>query len=433
MREMKDSGVEWLKQIPAHWNVFPLKSIFLFGKGLPITKEDLLEEGVPVISYGQIHSKDNTGVTVISDLIRFVSGDFLESHSASLVHQGDFIFADTSEDLEGCGNCVYVDKNMTLFAGYHTIILACQAKNSYKYLAYLFQTDAWRNQIRSRVTGVKLYSISRKILGMTTLIMPPIEEQEKITAYLDAQTARIDEALFLNRAQIEELRLYKQSLITETVTRGLDPDAPMKDSGVDWIGAIPAHWNIQKGKNLFHETNERSIDGTEELLTVSHITGITPRSQKNVNMFLSLSLADYKICHIHDIAANTMWMWQGAIGVSDFHGVVSPSYNTYRQTNNDYLPKYLDYLLRCQALVDVYVAYSTGITKSRLRLYPEQFLSIMFPVPPIREQERMTAYLNSKCGKIDALISLKQSKIEKLTRYRQSLIYEYVTGKKEAP
>ena len=188
---------------------------------------------------------------------------------------------------------------------------------------------------------------------------------------------------------------------------------------------------MQKGKHLFRETNERSVSGEEELLTVSHITGITPRSQKNVNMFLAVSLCDYKICHIHDIAANTMWMWQGAVGVSGFYGVVSPSYNTYRQISNSYMPEYLDYLLRCQALIDVYVAYSTGITKSRLRLYPEQFLSIVFPVPPLVEQEKMTAYLDSKCKKIDAVIALKQSRIEKMKQYRQTLIYECVTGKRQ--
>ena len=413
MREMKDSGVEWIGKIPADWQVSRLK--YLVSR-----KTEQADSGAKYIGLENIES---------------FSGNYVESENPDFVAEGasiatapnDVIFGKLRPYLAKC----YIVKE-TGSCSTEFIVMEPVGVDA-SFLQLLLLNPSVVSHINMSTYGTKMPRANWEIIGNVLVPYAPKEEQQKIVRYLSSVCSKIDNLLFLNRAQIEELRLYKQSLITETVTRGLDPDAPMKDSGVDWIGAIPAHWNIQKGKNLFHETNERSIDGSEELLTVSHITGITPRSQKNVNMFLSLSLADYKICHVHDIAANTMWMWQGAIGVSDFHGVVSPSYNTYRQTNNDYLPKYLDYLLRCQALVDVYVAYSTGITKSRLRLYPEQFLSIMFPVPPIREQERMTAYLNSKCGKIDALISLKQAKIEKLTRYRQSLIYEYVTGKKEAP
>ncbi len=193
---------------------------------------------------------------------------------------------------------------------------------------------------------------------------------------------------------------------------------------------IPEEWTVLRGKWLFHETDERSEDGDEELLTVSHITGITPRSQKNVNMFMAESLVGYKICRVNDIAANTMWMWQGAIGVSKYHGVVSPSYNTYRQTDNHYNPAYLDYLLRIKPLVDTYNANSTGITASRLRLYPDQFLSIMFPIPPMKEQIEIAAYLDEKIGEVEKLIEKKEMYLAELENLKKSMIYEYVTGKK---
>jgi len=164
---------------------------------------------------------------------------------------------------------------------------------------------------------------------------------------------------------------------------------------------------------------------------VSHITGITPRSQKNVNMFMSESLVGYKVCHIGDIAANTMWMWQGAIGVSACHGVISPSYNTYRQRSNDFDSQYLDYLLRIRPLVDMYNACSTGITASRLRLYPEQFLSFKFPVPPKPEQQEIVDYLYDKISEINKLVQKKEQFAAELEAYKKSLIYEYVTGKKE--
>ena len=201
----------------------------------------------------------------------------------------------------------------------------------------------------------------------------------------------------------------------------------MKDSGIEWIKSIPENWTCKRGKQLFIETNERSTTGKEELLTVSHITGITPRHQKNVNMFMSESLIGYKICHVGDIAANTMWMWQGAIGVSNYHGVISPSYNTYRQRTNTYDSKYLDYLLRIQPLIDTYATYSTGITISRLRLYPESFLSIYFTVPPLAEQQNISNYLNIHCSEIDLMLSKTRSSIEEYKKLKQAVITQAVT------
>ena len=213
-RQMKDSGIEWVEQIPEGWKVERLKGLFSFGKGLPITKDNLIEEGIPVISYGQIHSKLTSGVEIQEHLLRFVSSDYCDSNPQSLVKKGDFIFADTSEDLDGCGNCVYVDRDMVLFAGYHTIVFISKANVDNKYLAYLFKTDAWRSQIRSKVSGVKLFSISRKILGDATIIIPDSDEQRKIVDFLDVKCSYIDSILEQTRNSIEEYKTLKQALIT---------------------------------------------------------------------------------------------------------------------------------------------------------------------------------------------------------------------------
>ena len=148
-------------------------------------------------------------------------------------------------------------------------------------------------------------------------------------------------------------------------------------------------------------------------------------------MFEALTLEGYKICEIGNIAANTMWLWAGAIGVSEYRGVISPSYNVYQQREGHYVSKYLDYLLRAPMLVHEYASRSTGIRASRLRLYPKDFLNIVFPVPPIDEQKMILQALTERFEKVEKLIAIKQSKIEKLNKYKQSLIYEYVTGKKE--
>ena len=214
----KDSGIEWIGEIPEGWEMKRLKNLFDFGKGLPITKENLKETGVSVISYGQIHSKQNSGTRIDDSLKRFVDESYLTSNSNSLVHKSDFIFADTSEDLEGCGNCVYVDEEQTLFAGYHTIIFSSKIKQSNKYLAYLFKTDAWRNQIRSRCNGVKLFSITKRILSNVNIVLPPLPEPEAIAKMLGSKCAQIDSLIAEKESLIADLTEYKKSLIFEVVT-----------------------------------------------------------------------------------------------------------------------------------------------------------------------------------------------------------------------
>ena len=217
---MKDSGIEWIGQIPQHWEVEKLKTLFNFGKGLSITKDNLTETGIPVISYGQIHSKSNTGTQISEELIRYVSETYLENNIQSLVNRGDFIFADTSEDIEGAGNCVFVDKQLTLFAGYHSIILKNKEHdyNLGKYLSYLFKTDLWRIQVRANVNGIKVYSISQKILKQITALVPSKNEQEQIAEFLDKKCSEIDKNIEDKEKLIEKLVEYKKSLIYECVT-----------------------------------------------------------------------------------------------------------------------------------------------------------------------------------------------------------------------
>lgn len=216
--EMKDSGVEWIGKIPEGWEVEPFKQLYELGKGLSITKADLVQKGIPVISYGQIHSKSNTGTAIKDELIRFVPDYYLEGNASSLVKVGDLIFADTSEDLDGCGNCIYIDRDITMFAGYHTIIAKYLNDNPNNYFSYLFKTDCWRIQIRSVVNGVKVFSVPQRLLGSTSVIVPPIEEQKAIGNYLDSKCSDIDAMIAIKQQKIEELKDYKKSIIYEYIT-----------------------------------------------------------------------------------------------------------------------------------------------------------------------------------------------------------------------
>ena len=263
--------------------------------------------------------------------------------------------------------------------------------------------------------------------------LPSVIEQQAIAGYLDAKTVEIDALVADCERAVDLLREYRKAVISEAVTKGLNPDVPTKNSGIEWIGNIPSTWRVVRGKEVFAEKDARSEDGEGELLTVSHLTGITPRATKNVNMFMSESLIGYKKCRKGDIAANTMWLWQGAIGISAYDGVISPSYNVYAINAGYYHPQYFDYLLRTPRLVATYNKLSSGITKSRLRLYPDKFLCIYFPVPPYEEQCAIVSHLRSATTKIDSLIEVNQSMADKLREYRRSLISEAVTGKFKVP
>ena len=431
-RAMKDSSVEWIGEIPEGWEVYNIRHEFSFGKGLPITKDDLRDSGEPVISYGQIHSKINTGTTVKPALVRYVEEKYLDTHPDSLAQKGDLILADTSEDVAGCGNCIYVDTDVPVFAGYHTIILRNKTNHNQRFLSYLFQTDAWRSQIRKQVTGVKLFSISQKILRSTSVIIPQYEEQERIADYLDTECARIDAVIEKTRASIEEYRKLKQSVITQAVTKGIRPGRKMKDSGVEWIGEIPEEWNCLKIKWLLDERNERSEHGLEEPLSMSQKYGLIPTKEMDMVPNMASSFVGAKVCYPGDLVFNKLKAHLGVFALSKFHGLVSPDYAVYHSRGIANL-KYLEYLFKTPQYIAEFKKKSTGVGAGLTRLYTAGLYSIYSTILPLSEQSEIVEYLDEKTEEISALIRQKEGIITELESYKKSLIYEYVTGKKEVP
>lgn len=399
-RQMKESGIDWIGRIPNEWHLAQLKRFVTVNNGREILEEiDKSDDAIPVYGSGGIFK-----------------------YTSSYLYDGIAVLFGRKGTL---GKPIMTNGKIWVVDTMYYLTYSPELDPKFNY--FQLQCFDWVPHI----TQTALPSIVASEIVSCSFAFPPLWEQKKIASFLEAELAKIDIVQRNTRFAIDEYKRLRQSIIAEAVTKGIQRNRQMKPSGIDWIGKLPADWKVQRGKHLFVETNERSIDGHEELLTVSHITGVTPRSMKNVNMFMAESLVDYKVCHIGDLAANTMWMWQGAIGVSKYEGVISPSYNTYRQRNNSYYYGYLEYLLRIPNLVATYAAYSTGITASRLRLYPDQFFSIMFPVPPMSEQKEIADYLDKKCAEIDTLISKKAALLEELENYKKSLIYEYVTGKKE--
>lgn len=208
----------WIDEIPDGWETKRLKDAFSFGKGLPITKADLVEVGVPVISYGQIHSKMNTGTHLSDELLRYVQKEYLDSHPSSILSEGDIVIADTSEDLNGLGNAVLMDRQNKVFAGYHTIILHPEDAKITKFLSYLFKSETFRLQLRTAASGIKVFSVTQRMLRACTIILPPEKTRNIITGFLDEQCSAIDEIIAEKELLIKELEAYKQSLIYEVVT-----------------------------------------------------------------------------------------------------------------------------------------------------------------------------------------------------------------------
>lgn len=217
-----NDDIRWDIDYPEHWQIRRIRESFSFRKGLSITKANLEETGIAVISYGQIHSKKNSGVGLNEELIRYVNKTYLTTNRSCLVEKGDFIFADTSEDVSGCGNCAYVDQDDTIFAGYHSIIAHPAGSTNNKYLAYLFKSPTWRCQIRKKVNGVKVYSITQAMLKDAFILIPPATEQEEIVRHLDEVCAKIDAIIKKLEEKIENLQDLKIRLIADTVTGKID-------------------------------------------------------------------------------------------------------------------------------------------------------------------------------------------------------------------
>lgn len=260
--------------------------------------------------------------------------------------------------------------------------------------------------------------------------MLSLSKQKAIADYLDQETAKIDELIATKERLLGILSEKRRALITRAVTRGLNPDAPLKDSGIPWLGKIPEHWETERAKWLFQERDERSETGEEELLTVSHITGVTPRSEKDVNMFEAETTEGYKRCFAGDLIINTLWAWMGAMGVSKVNGIVSPAYNVYTPCNR-LDPIYVDALVRMPAFAQEATRYSKGVWSSRLRLYPEGFYEIYLPVPPLPEQRAIVAFIQQETIKIDDLRAAAERTIVLLKERRAASITAAVTGRIE--
>ncbi|AQW57134.1 restriction endonuclease subunit S [Vibrio owensii] len=218
----KETDLDWLGAIPEHWKVKRFRHLFEFGRGLGITKKDLKDEGIPCVNYGEIHSKFGFEVDPDKHVLKCVEESYIESGYDSLLKNGDFVFADTSEDLDGAGNFTYLNSEEPTFAGYHTVIARLQTDDLPRYLAYLFESEMFRYQVRKSVSGVKVYSVTQAILKSCFLWLPPKDEQASAVTFLDNKIKKIESMISVNERAIDKLLEYRNNLILSVVTGQVD-------------------------------------------------------------------------------------------------------------------------------------------------------------------------------------------------------------------
>ena len=297
------------------------------------------------------------------------------------------------------------------------------SRNHLRWLYWLLQTL----RLDEGTDEAAVPGLNRETAYAKDVLVPPISRQRAIADYLDRETTRLDALVGEKERLLELLNEKRRALITRAVTRGLNPNVPLRDSGVPWLGEIPTHWTTERARWLFRERDQRSETGEEELLTVSHLTGVTPRSKKNVYMFEAETKEGYKICLKGDLVINTLWAWMGAMGVSPVNGIVSPAYNVYEPTGQLELG-YVDALVRLPVFAQEVTRYSKGVWSSRLRLYPEGFFEAWLPVPPLREQREIVTCIASACATLDDLRVVTERTISLLKERRSALIVAAVTG-----
>ncbi|HEL2201657.1 TPA: restriction endonuclease subunit S [Streptococcus suis] len=439
MTRMKDSGIEWIGEVPEEWGITKFKYFLDTNKGLTITKENLIEDGIPVINYGQIHSKYGKSVSTDRDELPQVSANYLK-FKQSLLKPGDFVFADTSEDIDGSGNfSTRIDDNGELFAGYHTIKakLKNALEHDFRYFMHYFDSLAFRKQVQNKVSGIKVYSITQSILQETCLILPSLYEQTQIADFLDKKVAQLDSVKSLLEEQIKTLEDYRQSLIYETVTKGLDKTVPLKDSGVDWIGQIPEGWEVKNFKYVAtikdgtHDTPEYFVEGVP-LITSKNLDSVQNRidfdSAKNISYDDHIKISQRSDVKKGDILMPMIGTVGGATQVLVEKEFSIKNVALFKVAHDEALSRFLYYQLNSRWTNSQLSFMMSGGVQSFVSL--NMLSQVKLIIPTSEEIKKINLFLDSGVGKINQMIAIKKEQIDNINKQRQTLIYDYVTGKR---
>lgn len=416
----KPSGVEWLGEVPEGWEVKPLRSVFKFSKGLTITKENLQDEGVNCVNYGEIHSKYGFRLNPAIHPLRCVSPEYLSTNPEALIRDGDFVFADTSEDLEGSGNFTHLRSDDPIFAGYHTIIARPRKDTCSLFLAYQIHSSVFRSQIQSQVKGVKVFSISQGILKGAKCWLPPLPEQTAIAEFLDRETGKIDGLVAEQRRLMELLKEKRQAVISHAVTKGLNPHAPMKPSGIEWLGDVPERWEVGPVKRYFKSCNTRRIplSGEER----GGRSGVYPYyGASGIIDYIDEFIFDEDLVLVSEDGANLLNRASPIAFVATGKYWVNNHAHILRPIDSNFV----FWAARIES-IDI-TPFVTGSAQPKFT--SEALGALIISAPPLEEQRvQIQNHILAETAKFDALTTEAQRVIDLLQERRTALISAAVTG-----
>ena len=418
MREMKDSGIEWIGEIPCDWKLersqWHLEEVNISNNPIQTNNVLSLTNKLGVVPYEE---KGNQGNKTKENVYEY-----------KLAYPNTIVANSMNILIGSVGLCDY-------FGCVSPVYYVFRAKkyNNIKFLNYVFQTVGFQRELRKYANGIleiRLRVSSSDILKRF-IPFPSEIEQQKIADFLDRECGKIDGLKADIQAQIDTLEQYKRSVITEAVTHGLNPFAPMKDSGAGWMPLIPLHWKADKLKfHLRQRGIKNQID--RQVLSLYREYGIVPKDSRDDNHNVtSEDVSDYRYVRVGDFVVNKMKAWQGSVAVSNYEGIVSPAYFVYEFSDDLINKRYFHYLMRNKTYATEFRRLSGGIREGQWDLPSEALNNTIILLPPLDEQQEIADYLDNKCAEIEQIIADKKSQIETLDGYKKSLIYEYVTGKKE--
>lgn len=416
MREMKDSGFNWIRQIPQTWEVFKIKD------GFTRKKSKALQNDPTVLSL----ARSGVKVRDISTNEGQLAASYYEYNPVAI---DDMLL--NPMDLQSGANCSISKVEGVISPAY--INLRYKKGFNPVFYDYYFKYQYWSYAFFSYGKGVSFdnrWTLNEDTLMNLPLLVPPTDEQKSIAQYLDKECSKIDEIMADIQDQIDVLEEHKKSVIAEAVTKGLHPNAEMKDSGVSYIGQIPSHWKTDKGKYIFNYI-QKPVREDDGVITCFRDGEVTLRSNRREDGFtISEKEIGYQGIDEGDLIVHGMDGFAGAIGISDSRGKASPVLNVLETKNNK---RYYMYFLRNMAYRGVFIALATGIRVRTCDTNWGKLREISYALPPKKEQDEIAHYLDEKCADIDSIIADKKSELDTLEEYKRSLIYEYVTGKKEVP
>lgn len=416
MREMKDSGIEWVGKIPNDWAVKPLYCFFSERKNKNILGK---EDNLLSLSYGKVIRKDiNTNEGLLPS----------NYNGYNIVEAGDIVIrpTDLQNDQRSLRTGLVTERGIITSA---YIALKPLSNINSRFYHYLLHTYDILKVFYNMGGGVR-QGLNYDEFAKLKIYSPSPSEQRRIADFLDSECSKIDSLIADIENQITCFEQYKRSVISEAVMKGLNPSVQMIDSGIRWIGLIPFGWKVEKIK--FHlRRNEKRNPGNQQVLSVYREYGVIPKDSRDDNHNVtSEDVSKYKYVKPGSLVINKMKAWQGSMGVSDFKGIVSPAYFIFEFIDDSFDRKYIHYLFR-SSYKDEFRRLSGGIREGQWDLSPEGFLNTLVILPSLEEQKQIVSFLDKKCREIDSIIADKKKQLDILDSYKKSIIYEYVTGKKE--